>query len=86
MRIIKVIENTEFRTIECGDIDENDNCIIRVSDPKHGTVIYAAGMVEGDDDALVSLGAVDGSNEFRIAVHPEFLEFNQNWNLLMKRE
>lgn len=85
MRIIKIIENTNFRTIDEGGIDD-DNCTIRFSEPKHGIVIYVAGMVEGDDDALVSLGAVDGSNEFRIAIHPEFLEFNKNWDMLMKRK
>lgn len=87
MRIIKIIKNTNFMTIDEDGIDDDNGTIrIRVSEPKQGTVIYAAGIVEGDDDALVSLGAVDGSNEFRLAAHPEFLEFNQNWNLLMKRE
>ena len=85
MRVIKTFENTTFMTFEGGGVDENDICRVRFSEPITGTVVYAAGMVEGDDDALVALGAADGSDEFRIVYHPGFIEFEKGWYALIGR-
>ena len=82
MRIIKTIEDVDFATL--GDYDVTDENICMKFDAKHGTVIYVAGMVNGDEDALVCLGAEGDSNEFSVAFYEPFKEFNKMWNELMK--
>ena len=81
-RIIKVIENVDFAFL--GDWDVTDENIVMKFDPKHGTVIYVAGMIEGDPNSLMSLGAETGSNDFRVAFYEPFKEFNKMWDELMK--
>ena len=82
MRIIKVIEDVDFCFL--GDWDMTDENLIMKFEPKHGIVIYVAGMVDGDEDSLVCLGAEDGSNEFRVAFYEPFKAFNTMWDELMK--
>ena len=41
-------------------------------------------MVNGDEDALVCLGAEGDSNEFSVAFYEPFKEFNKMWDELMK--
>ena len=78
MRIIKSIENVDFFVLDDWDVtDENINIKF---EPKHGIVIYVAGMIEGDEDSLVCLGAEDGSNEFRVAFYELFKVFNAMWD------
>ena len=82
MRIIKSIENVDFSVLDDWDVtDENINMKF---EPKHGTVIYVAGMIDGDEDSLMCLGAEDGSNEFRVAFYEPFKTFNTMWDELMK--
>lgn len=55
MRIIKSIENVDFFVLDDWDVtDENINMKF---EPKHGIVIYVAGMIEGEEDSLMCLGA-----------------------------
>ena len=54
MRIIKVIEDVDFCFL--GDWDMTDENLIMKFDPKHGTVIYVAGIIDGDHNSLMSLG------------------------------
>ena len=82
MRIIKTIKNVDFSVL--GDWDVYGEDIGMKFEPKHGTVIYAAGIYEDDEDALMCLGAEDGSNEFRVAFYEPFRAFNIMWNELMK--
>lgn len=85
MRIIKTIENVDFFVLDDSDdwdvTDENINIKL---EPKHGIVIYIAGMIDGDEDSLMCLGAEDGSNEFRIAFYEPFKAFSTMWDELMK--
>lgn len=85
MKILKTFLNTAFQTIESGGIDSDDTCRIRFSEPQHGTVIYVTGLVEGDDDAVVALGAAAGSDEFRVVYHDGFIEFEKGWYALIGR-
>lgn len=86
MRVLKTFENTVFRTLEGGEIDGDDICRIRFSEPQHGTVMYVAGLVEGEDDAVVALGAAAGSDEYHIVYHDGFKEFEKGWYALIGRE
>ena len=52
-RIIKVIEDVDFCFL--GDWDMTDENLIMKFDPKHGTVIYVAGIIEGDPYSIMSL-------------------------------
>ena len=82
VRIIKVIENVDFFFLDDWDItDEN---VKMKFDPKHGTVIYVAGIIEGDPNSLMSLGAEEGSTDFKVAFYAPFKEFNKMWDELMK--
>ena len=78
MRIIKSIENVDFFVLD--DLDVTDENINMKLEPKHGIVIYVAGMIDGDEDSLVCLGAEDGSNEFRVAFYEPFKAFNAMWD------
>ena len=82
MRIIKSIENVDFFVLD--DWDVNDENINMKFEPKHGIVIYVAGMIEGEEDSLMCLGAENGSNEFRVAFYEPFKAFNTMWDELMK--
>ena len=82
MRIIKSIENVDFFVL--GDWDVTDENINMKLEPKHGIVIYVAGMIDGDEDSLVCLGAEDGSNDFSGALYETFKAFNTMWDELMK--
>lgn len=82
MRIIKTIKNVDFSVL--GDWGITDENIGIKFEQKHGTVIYAASIVDGDEDALMCLGAEDGSNEFRVAFYEPFKAFSTMWNELMK--
>lgn len=82
MRIIKSIENVDFFVLDDWDVtDENINMKLK---PKHGIVIYVAGMIDGEEDLLVCLGAEDGSNEFRVAFYEPFKSVNTMWDEFMK--
>ena len=81
-RIIKVIENVDFAFL--GDWDVTDENIVMKFDPKHGTIIYVAGMIEGNPNSLMSLGAEEGSTDFKVAFYEPFKEFDKMWNELMK--
>ena len=81
-RIIKVIEDVDFCFL--GDWDMTDENLIMKFDPKHGTVIYVAGIIDGDPNSLMSLGAEEGSTDFKVAFYAPFKEFNKMWDELMK--
>ena len=82
MRIIKVIEAVDYCSL--GAWDMTDHNLIMKFDPKHGTVIYVAGIIEGDPNSLMSLGAEEGSTDFKVAFYAPFKEFNKMWDELMK--
>lgn len=74
-RVIKAIRDVDFSVMDGYDFD-GDNVRIRYK-PQHGTVVYIAGAVEGDEDSLICMGANDGSTEFKMAFYPDFLEFEK---------
>lgn len=88
-RVIRIIRDVDF--LQWPDdpkdhgIDENDNCFVNFK-KMHGTVIYVAGLIEGDEDDLLCMGAPEGSNEFRIAVYGPFMDFEVRWLRLLGKE
>ena len=78
IRVIRIMRDVDFFVM--GDSDVDDENIMVKMEPRHGTVIYVAGMVEdGDEDELVSMGAADGESEFHIAFEQKFVEFSRGW-------
>lgn len=85
-RVIKVYHDVNFNVISGYEIDDNTDQIKMQTKEQHGTVIYVAGMVEGDDDALICMGAPSGSTEFRPALYADFLKFEKGWLRLIGRD
>lgn len=83
-RVIKIIRDVDFKAIDNYDLSDSDDITIGFQ-PKHGTVIYIAGLCEGDEDDLLCMGAEDGTMEFQVAFYPDFLEFNKGWLRLIGR-
>ena len=77
-RVIKIIRDVDFSILKDGEIDDND-MVKMMFEPKHGTVIYIAGMFEDNEDALLCMGAEDGSTEFKVAFYRHFREFEKEW-------
>ncbi len=86
MNIIRQIEDVDFMQWPDNEneygIDAKDNIFINLH-PTRGTVIYVTGLVEGDDDSLMCLGAPKGSTDFRVALYAPFLEFEKGWYRLI---
>ena len=85
-RVIKVYRDVDFSIIDGYEIDDNTDQIKMQTIEQHGTVIYVAGIVEGDDDALICMGAPSGSTEFRPVLYADFLEFEKGWLRLIGRD
>lgn len=85
-RVIKIYRDVDFMVIDGYDFDDVKDGIKMNYKPQHGTVVYIAGLVEGDDDALMCMGAPNGSTEFRAAIYPDFLEFEKGWFRLIGRK
>lgn len=77
-RVIKIIRDVDFSVLKSGEIDNHDMCKL-MFEPKHGTVIYVAGMVENNEDDLLCMGAEEGSTEFKIAYYEHFRKFQKDW-------
>lgn len=87
MRVILRIPDTEFslfRDIERKE-EKDDIYFVLPKKKYHGTVLYVAGMVEGDEDDLVCLGRPDGEDNAMIAFHNRFSEFRDAWNAAVKK-
>ncbi|MBQ2392085.1 MAG: hypothetical protein II306_10030 [Clostridia bacterium] len=77
-RVIKIIRDVDFSILKDGEIDDND-MVKMMFEPKHGTVIYIAGMFEDNEDCLLCMGAEDGSTKFKVAYYEHFREFQKEW-------
>lgn len=84
-RVIKIYRDVDFNVIDDYDFDDIKDEIKMHYKSQHGTVIYIAGLVDGDEDSLMCMGAADGSTEFRPALYPDFLEFEKGWLRLIGR-
>lgn len=77
-RIIKIIRDVDFSVLKNGEIDNHD-MVTMMFEPKHGTIIYVAGMFKDNEDALFCMGAEEGSTEFKMAFYEHFREFQKDW-------
>ena len=75
-RIIKIIRDVDFSVLKSGEIDNHDMCKL-MFEPKHGTVVYVAGMVENNEDDLLCMGAEEGSIEFNVNLLSEIEEIEK---------
>lgn len=83
MRVIKIIRDTEFAPF-INIARTGDDTYSLPTKAVKGTVIYVAGIIEEDEDALMCLGAVENSYEYSIAFHKGFKTFEEGWNKLIK--
>lgn len=73
-KVIRVIHDVDFAVLnEQPEFDDEGNAIMRLID-KHGTVVYIAGLVENNPDAIMPFGAEDGSNDYRVAFYKPFYD------------
>ena len=72
-KVIRVIHDVDFAVLndQQPEYDDEGNAIVRLID-KHGTVVYIAGLVENNPDAIMTFGAEDGSNDYRVAFYKPF--------------
>lgn len=91
MKIIRKFEDVDFMELPRELLDktikepvENDNIAITFR-PSHGTVCYVDEIQEDDPDTLWCFGAEPESNEYRIAFHKGFRDFQRGWYTLIGR-
>lgn len=83
MRIIKTIKDIDYLVMKSAGV-KGDKFITQY-EIKHGTVIYATGYFSDDEDALISLGTVDGKS-FETVFYVPFLDFSVNYYISIGRE
>jgi len=79
MRVIKLIPDVDFAVLAKEDpfeIDEEEMAFRFI--PKHGYVMYAAGLYEDDEDALMCLGSED-CKHWGWACYDGFRDFQNGW-------
>ena len=79
MRIIKLIPDVDFYVLRKDNPFEIDEEKMRFSfERKHGYVMYAAGLCEDDEDALMCWGSED-CKHWRCACYVGFRDFQNGW-------
>lgn len=82
-RVIRIIRNVDFSVMEEYPFDGAKDGIGVRFERKHGTVLYVAGVVENDENALMCFGVEDGKTEGRIAFYKDFGKFDKGWRKLI---